>query len=109
MDNQYQYKVRCDKHGMRPYEYCEMCMIRTQLQETLDICRQEMIQCVSSYNLAHQVYKDVFLKMESQIKTLQEQVNELSNNPSIQRSRPFISGQCPGNPPMDEKPCQSSE
>jgi len=25
------YKVRCSKHTLRPYELCEMCMIRSQL------------------------------------------------------------------------------
>lgn len=64
------YKVRCDKCQFKPYVYCEMCMIRTQLQSTIEINRKETREQLSSLCLTISVIHDILNKHEKLINEL---------------------------------------
>jgi septal ring factor EnvC (AmiA/AmiB activator) len=58
------YKIRCSKHAFAPYTYCEMCMIRTQLQDGIEVNRKTVQDACSSTNLAINVIHDILDKLQ---------------------------------------------
>lgn len=73
----FNYKVRCDKHQFSPYVYCEICMIRTQLQTYIEEGRKELSRNMASYSLALSVLNDITEKQIKQIDELQIQMKLL--------------------------------
>lgn len=53
------YSVRCDKCQFKPYVYCEMCMIRTQLQNAIEINRETVKSACASIKLSINVINDI--------------------------------------------------
>ena len=64
------YTCRCDKHNLRPYEYCEMCMIRTKLQIAIETNRKTVEHACASMQLSINVIRDVLDKQQKQINEL---------------------------------------
>ncbi len=64
---EYDYKIRCDKHQFKPYEYCEMCWMRSYIQEEVEKVRKDSQQILASTHLAIQVLNDCFFKLEKEI------------------------------------------
>lgn len=52
------YKIRCDKHAFHPYEYCEMCMVRNLLQQSIEKNREETQRMIAQTSLAIHVIHD---------------------------------------------------
>lgn len=48
----FDYKVRCDKHTFKPYEYCEMCMIRSEMRVAIDTNRKHIEYACGEMNIA---------------------------------------------------------
>ncbi len=76
MNQEELYKVRCDKHTLRPYEYCEMCMIRSLLQNSIEDNRKMTRDMVANTHLAINVLNDCFNKLEKEIKELKQSILE---------------------------------
>lgn len=65
------YKIRCDQHNLKPYVYCEMCMMRSSLQETIE-STTKMVECAcASMNLSISVIHDWLDNMSKKIKELE--------------------------------------
>lgn len=75
MLNKY-YKIQCDKHQFKPYEYCEMCMVRSELQSFIELIRKETKSTLMKTHLAISVLSDGFYKHEKQIKELTDAISE---------------------------------
>ncbi len=61
------YKVRCDKHAFAPYDYCEMCMLRSQVQEVIETSRKQIKEMFNGTNLAlHLIHKSL-AKLEADV------------------------------------------
>ncbi len=71
------YKIRCDNHSFKPYVYCEMCMIRTLLQEAVEKNKKMVESACASMNLTVNVIHDILDKQDKQIKDLKELVDHL--------------------------------
>lgn len=63
----FDYKVRCDKHNFKPYDYCEMCMIRTELQKVKEEAYRNVRSMLSQTHLAISVLNDIAEKHQKQI------------------------------------------
>lgn len=61
------YTVRCDKCQFKPYVYCEMCMVRTKLQDAIDTNRKMTEAACASMQLAINVVHDVLELHQKQI------------------------------------------
>lgn len=68
------YPIRCDKHNFKPYEYCEMCYIKSRLQSIVDVTRKEASSTASGSYLAISVLNDCFDKLEKKINALEKLV-----------------------------------
>ena len=66
------YPIRCDKHNFKPYEYCEMCYIKSRLQSVVDEARKTFQGSSSSYHLSISVLNDCFNVLEKRMKNLEE-------------------------------------
>jgi hypothetical protein len=66
------YKIRCDKHNFKPYEYCEMCMIRNSLQATIESQTEMVERACASMNLAISVIHDCLDNLMSRISKLEK-------------------------------------
>lgn len=67
---EYEYKIRCDKHNFKPYEYCEMCMLRSEVQACVEKNREMIKNEMSSTALCISVIHDSLDKMNKQIDDL---------------------------------------
>lgn len=72
------YKLRCDKHNLQPYVYCEMCWLRNEVFESLNRTRKESLSILGDTHLAINVLNDCFFKLEKQIKVLRERLDAIS-------------------------------
>jgi septal ring factor EnvC (AmiA/AmiB activator) len=61
------YNVRCDKHAFKPYDYCEMCMIRSDLRVAIDTNRKETQSAIASASLAINVIHKMLDKLQKEI------------------------------------------
>ena len=61
------YKIRCDKCQFKPYEYCEMCYMRNEVQNAVETARNDTRSLLSQTHLAIQVLSDCFHKLEKEI------------------------------------------
>ena len=69
------YTVRCDKHQFKPYDYCEMCMVRTKLQHAIETNRKTTESACASMQLAINVIHDVLELHQNQIDLLKGFLN----------------------------------
>ncbi len=77
-----QYKIRCSAHNLKPYVYCEMCMVRSQLHEIKDEVFRDARFMISQVSISlHEIHKtlDVYRK---QIAELQIEVQLLKDKKS---------------------------
>ena len=58
------YKVRCDKHNLKPYEYCEMCMIRSDLASIVTEVRKSTISLLSETHFYIKQLKNAVFKLD---------------------------------------------
>ncbi len=70
------YKVRCDKHQFKPYEYCEMCMVRSYLQDSIETNRKDTRATLGATHLAISVINDTLIKHEKQIEALRKAMED---------------------------------
>lgn len=73
----FNYKIRCSQHNLKPYVYCDMCMVRSELQYLKDYVALETRYMVSSSNLNIAVTHDVMEKHAKQIEELKIQIQLL--------------------------------
>lgn len=66
------YPVRCDKHDLKGYDYCEMCMLRSQVQDAVENARKNTQSTLAQTHLAIQVLNDCFFKLQKQLDELSE-------------------------------------
>lgn len=66
------YPIRCDKHGFKPYDYCEMCYIKSRLQSIVDQARKEFSSEASQIYLSISVLNDLYDKLEKKIHELEK-------------------------------------
>lgn len=78
-DVDFQYKIRCSSHQFKPYVYCEMCMVRSQLQSIKEDVAQQTRHMVASSNLNICVTHDIMEKHEKQISELQIELGLLKS------------------------------
>jgi hypothetical protein len=67
----FNYKIRCSQHNLKPYVYCEMCMVRSDLQVIKDDIRRESMNILGQSSLAINVIHGVLEKHRKQIEELQ--------------------------------------
>jgi hypothetical protein len=67
-----EYKLRCDKHNLKPYEYCEMCWLRNEVFESVEKARKACQSLVSDTHLAINVLNDCYFKLEKRIDSIME-------------------------------------
>ena len=72
------YKLRCDKHNMKPYVYCEMCWLRNEVFQSIETSRKDCRSILSSTHLSIEVLNDIINKIENQIDDLYKQLEQLS-------------------------------
>jgi hypothetical protein len=73
---EFDYKIRCDKHQFKPYEYCEMCWMRSYIQEEVENIRKDARSILGNTHLAIQVLNDCFFKLEKRINELERQQSQ---------------------------------
>lgn len=66
------YTVRCDKCQFKPYVYCEMCMIRTKLQDAIETNRKTVQHLVASMQLCLNEINSRLGKYENRSNTLKD-------------------------------------
>lgn len=79
----FNYKVRCSQHNFKPYVYCEMCMVRSELQSIKDEVARETRHMVASCNLNVAVTHDVLEKQAKQIEELKIEIQLLKERISV--------------------------
>lgn len=70
-DVDFNYKIRCSQHNFKPYVYCEMCMVRTDLQAIKEDVRRETNSTLAHASLAINVINAILEKHRKQIEHLQ--------------------------------------
>ncbi len=73
----FNYKIRCSSHNLKPYVYCEMCMVRSELQSLKDEVARETRHMVASCNLNVAVTHDIMEKHAKQIEELKIEIQLL--------------------------------
>jgi hypothetical protein len=73
----FQYKVRCSTHNLKPYVYCEMCMLRSDMQSIKENLRREWDHINSQAYIALNDYYDAMKKQLKLIHELQIEVELL--------------------------------
>ncbi len=76
---EFDYRVRCSQHNFKPYVYCEMCMVRSELQSIKEEVNQETRHMVASAYLNVNVTHDVLEKHRKQIEELQIEIRILKD------------------------------
>ena len=61
------YKIRCDKHQFKPYEYCEMCWLRNEIQNAVENARKDSRALVANTHLCISELQDLFNKLKNEI------------------------------------------
>ena len=79
-DVDFNYKVRCSAHNLKPYVYCEMCMVRSDLQVIKDNVRRDTMHTLGQASLAINVIHDILEKHRKQIEELQIEFILLKKN-----------------------------
>jgi cytolysin (calcineurin-like family phosphatase) len=69
-----QYTVRCDKHNLKPYEYCEMCMLRSRVQDTVEDVRKDTQYTLANTHLSISVLNDCFAVLEKRLNKVQNEL-----------------------------------
>jgi len=73
------YKLRCDKHNLQPYVYCEMCWLRNEVFESVETARNDSRSILATTHLAIKELNDIVDKMETQIHDLYQRLEQLRN------------------------------
>ena len=73
----FKYKIRCSSHNLKPYVYCEMCMVRSELQAIKDEVARETRHMVASCNLNVAVTHDIMEQHAKQIEELKIEIQLL--------------------------------
>ena len=69
------YSVRCDKHAFKPHDYCEMCKIRSELQNVVERSRSEVKAQCSAVALSISELQDLYEKLSIDIEYLKGFLN----------------------------------
>lgn len=80
---EFDYRVRCSQHNFKPYVYCEMCMVRSILQDIKEDVHRETRHMVASANLNVNVTHDILEKHRKQIEELQIEIRLLKEAKSV--------------------------
>ncbi len=81
------YKIRCDKHAFSKIDYCEMCMLRTQVQACVEKAREDSRRMVANTHLAISVLNDIVDVHRNEINILKEKINGRERESSISESK----------------------
>ncbi len=76
MSEELYYNCRCDKHAFSPHEYCEMCMMRSRLQDTCEKVRKDAQSMLGETWLAIQVLNDCFDKLQREINEIKKKIQK---------------------------------
>lgn len=71
------YTVRCDKHNLKPYEYCEMCMLRSRLQDTVETVRKDTQYTLANTHLSINVLNDCFNVLEKRVAEIEKWIDKV--------------------------------
>ena len=80
---EFYYKIRCSKHNLKPYVYCEMCMVRSDLQSIKEDVARETRHMVASCNLNVAVTHDIMEKHGKQIEELKVEIELLKRKKDV--------------------------
>jgi hypothetical protein len=75
----FNYRIRCSHHTLKPYVYCEMCMVRSEIQSIKEDFMREARNMISSCLLNINVTNDIMEKHRKQIEELQIEIQLLKN------------------------------
>ena len=75
-----EYKIRCDKHQFKPFEYCEICWLRNEVQNAVETARKESISILAQTHLAIQVLNDCFDNLEKRIVSLENEIDYIKGH-----------------------------
>jgi hypothetical protein len=73
----FNYKVRCSQHNLKPYVYCEMCMVRTELQGIKEETMRQVRFTLAQTSLAISEIHDILTLHRKQIDELQIEIKLL--------------------------------
>ncbi len=75
----FNYKIRCSQHHFKPYVYCEMCMVRSELQTIKDDVAKEarkmLATAMININLTNDIlelHRKKIAELEIEIKLLKD-------------------------------------
>lgn len=71
------YTCRCDKHTYKPYEYCEMCYLRTRVQEAVEDSRKAMQHAVGDLYICISEFYEFMEKTRARLKVLEQSIGDL--------------------------------
>ena len=75
-----EYKIRCDKHQFKPFEYCEICYLRNEIQSVVEKTRNEAQSILASTHLAIQVLNNCFDNLEKEINYIKGFLDDMNDN-----------------------------
>jgi len=78
-DVDFKYKIRCSAHNLKPYVYCEMCMLRTQVQEVKEETDRRVSFTLAQSYIALNDMRDIVDRHSKQIAELQIEINLLKS------------------------------
>ena len=75
----FEYTIRCSAHNFKPYVYCEMCMVRSQLQTVKeDVMKSANYAIAQAFIALNDNYRDLQVHRK-RIEELQIEVNLLKS------------------------------
>jgi len=73
----FNYTVRCSKHNFKPYEYCEICMLRSKIQNLTEENARKINAAISSLYINQKDTYDLLIKLRKQIDEMAIEINLL--------------------------------
>lgn len=74
--NPEEYTCRCDKHTLKPLEYCEMCWMRTRVQNVVEDARKAMQSAVGNLYICIAEMHDFMDATQKRLMKLEGETNE---------------------------------
>lgn len=76
-DVDFEYRVRCSKHNFKPYVYCEMCMLRSQMQSVTEENKRKTQSAVAQVYISINENYDLLMSLRKRVSELEVMVNLL--------------------------------
>jgi hypothetical protein len=69
------YTIRCDKHQFKPFEYCEICWLRTRISNIESDARRAMQSAVGDLYICIAEFQDFMALTRQRLKKLEGEPN----------------------------------